>query len=94
MPVTSLMAAVPLSIYVTQAPRMNIRFLTAVVGPEICVTVGEERDLPIRDAEYWISVGYAEKVEEPVQKKVTVQEIKRTAKRVMKHGAKTYNGTN
>ncbi len=81
MPVTSLTAAILLSTYVTQAPRMNIRFKTAVVGPDICVTVGGERDLPTRDAEYWIEIGYAEKVEEPVQKKVIVQEIKRTAKR-------------
>ena len=68
------------SISDTQIPRMKVRFLEAVCGPDVNIGTGVEIDLPRSDALYWIRVGLAEKVE-PVQKKVTVQKVRKASTR-------------
>ena len=56
---------------------MQVRFKVAVVGPDICIGVGEVIDLSLPDAEYWIKIDYAEKVEsKPKPKRVTVQKVR------------------
>jgi len=70
---------------------MKVKFTEGVVGPDILAEAGETKDLPRSDAKYWIKVGLAEEVEDediPIPRKVTVQEIRRTAKRVLKDGKK------
>ena len=59
---------------------MEVRFLEAVIGPDIIVGTGEVKDLSRPDALYWIRVGLAEKVE-PVRKKVTVQKVRKAQTR-------------
>ena len=75
---------------------MKVRFIEGVVGPHILVIAGEVKDLPRSDAEYWIKEGLAEleEDEKPVATPVTVQEVKRAAKRLLKNGKKTNNGAN
>ena len=60
---------------------MKIRFKEAVGGPSISVRDGEIKDLPIPDAKYWINIGLAEAVEEPKQREVKVQRVKKAATR-------------
>jgi len=61
---------------------MKVRFLEAVCGPDILAGTGEIKDLPRADARYWIRAGLAEEVkEEPVQKKVTVQKVRKASTR-------------
>jgi hypothetical protein len=62
------------SIYVTQTPRMKVRFLRTINS----IVAGEIISLPYLDANYWITIGVAEEVK---QRPVTVQRIRKTETR-------------
>jgi hypothetical protein len=66
---------------------MKVKFLKPLVVKMALYQKGKVYDLPPPDAMYYITNGYAEKVEEekkPRQKPLTVQEIKKTEKRPVK----------
>ena len=57
---------------------MKVRFKETIAGMDFVFGAGEV-DLPLAEAEYWISKGIAEKVKEekePVQRPLKVQEVK------------------
>jgi len=66
---------------------MKVKFNEAVGGPHISVGTGGVIDLPRSDAEYWIRIGLAELVEEkeePRQRPVTVQQVRKKVTRPVK----------
>lgn len=67
---------------------VSVRFLISVAERLSVFHSGRVYTLPTADAEYYISKGYAEKVREeksePVQRPLTVQQVKTTMKRPVK----------
>lgn len=71
---------------------MKVKFLTAVAGKDFVYNSGEVISLPAAEAEEYIRLGRAEEVKEkkkPVQKPVTVQEVKKAATRPVTRKATT-----
>jgi hypothetical protein len=65
---------------------MKVRILEAMAGKGFVYQKGKVYDLPPGEAKSYIRSGLAEAVKEekPKQRKVTVQQVKKTAKRPVK----------
>ena len=75
----------PLSIYKLLQPRiMKVKILKARAGKDFVWQQGEVLDLPPAAAQRFIDRGEAELVEEPKQRKVVVQKVRKTSKRPIK----------
>ena len=63
---------------------MKVKILEAMVGKGFVYQKGKVYDLPPGEAEGYIRWGRAELVEEPKQRKVVVQKVRKTSKRPIK----------
>lgn len=64
--------------------KMKVKILKARAGKDFVWQQGAVIDLPPATAQIYINRGEAEAIEEPKQRKVTVQRVKKTAKRSVK----------
>jgi len=63
---------------------MRVKILKARVGQDFIWQQGGVLDLPPAVAQRFIDLGEAELVEEPKQRKVVVQKVRKTSKRPIK----------
>ncbi len=70
-----------LNTLVAPQPRMKVKILVGRAGSDFVWQQGAVLDLPPADAQFYIDRGEAELVEEPEQRKVTVQRVKKATKR-------------
>ena len=63
---------------------MKVKVLIGITGKGFVYQAGGVYDLPPGEAEEYIRWGRAEVAEEPKQRKVVVQRVKKTAKRPIK----------
>ena len=63
---------------------MKVKILKARAGKDFVWQQGEVLDLPPAAAQRFIDRGEAELVEEPKQRKVVVQKVRKTSKRPIK----------